>query len=239
MSFKMLTKTVCILLNVIAIHQAYCANEHTAFWLDASMNDYLSEDKLWSYSGEAQVRFIDEKNIYQLFFLQAKLGHQIAQDFSATIGYQWAANDPIEDNPSTNMIFEELYWWPKMHDNVVVRTRSRFEQINRQHEGEWGNVMRQRLSFYLPNMLSDYVTPLIYDEIFVKLNNPEWDAETDTLSQNWLFLGLDIYTSKTWFITTGYLQRYIFKNNGDELDNVIYLGFNYNPAMLPDYVYIK
>ncbi|MGA2655228.1 MAG: DUF2490 domain-containing protein [Gammaproteobacteria bacterium] len=224
---------------LVASHTCFGVQEHTGFWLDGSLYDYLDQERDWSYALEAQLRTLDKDDFYQLVNLEAKLGYHHNINLSFSGGYQWISNQPMSDTASRNIIFEEMYWWAITHEHFVLRTRSRFEQINQTHEHEWGNVTRQRVSFYLPDVISDIITPLIYDEVFIKLDNPDWDADADTIKENWLFLGIDIVTADTWFMTVGYLQHYEFMHHGDQLDNILYLGFNYNPAMVPDYVYYK
>jgi hypothetical protein len=227
------------ILILISSQMAWCVEDHTGFWLDTSTFNYLDQDKNWGYSVEGQLRTLDKDDYYELFYLQGKLGYHHQNNLSFSAGYQWTSSDPMLGTSSLNTIFEELYWWPISKQHFVMRTRSRFEQINMLHEEEWGNLFRQRASFYFPNIISDTVTPLIYDEIAIGLNSPPWDENIDTIQQNLLFIGADINITKTWFISTGYLQRYIFKNPTNDLENILYLGINYNPAMIPDYNYIK
>lgn len=145
------------------------------------------------------------------------------------MGYQWNSQNEISDAPTENIIWEQMVWQIFENEQMVIRTRTRFEQINQQQQGEWQNLFREKVSIYFPNQLFNKLTPLIYDEIFVNLNQPEW-VSGDTFSQNRLFIGLAIPTSKASFLEAGYIQQTLFNDSGNDFNNVLYLGININPS---------
>lgn len=217
----------------------WATQEHTGVWLDATTSNFLTDDQTWSYSFEGQLRFVDQENYYELFYLQGKLGYYHGSDLSFSAGYEWVSSSPMEDSASQNIFLEELFWWPVSNENFVIRTRSRLEQVNMLHESEWENRFRQRVSFYFPNVITDKITPTVYEELSVKLNDPDWDPTGETFQKNMWFAGVDVDISRTWFISTGYIQQYVWGKTENSLDHILYFGINYNPAMIPVYNYIK
>lgn len=236
---KLSIKSTWTVLIFLMTQNAWAVKENTGIWLDASTGDLIEGWQNWSYALEAQLHFLDKSNHYESFYLQGKLNYHYRTDLNISAGYQWSSHDAILGTSPFNILFEELYWWPTIYKHFVFRSRTRFEQINQLHQPEWENRARQRMSFYFPNVISDKITPLIYDEIYFKLNNPEWDSHTDSIQQNIIFMGLDVVIVPTWFITVGYINQYVFAHPNDHQNNVLYFGINYNPQKVPDYIYIK
>ena len=106
------------------------------------------------------------------------------------------------------------------------------------NESDWEYRYRGKFYLYLTGLDTDIITPLIYDEMFIKFNHTNWDS-TETFQQNWLFLGADVEMTDTLFLEVGYMQQYVFDKIENRSNNILYVGFNFNPAQAPVYEYAR
>lgn len=185
------------------------------------------------------MRFNNHENYYEETNMQAGLGYRPNQKISYWLGYTWGSHTPQSNGERVNGLWEQLVWEFYKNNWITMRTRTRFDQNREMHEPEWANVFRNKLSFYFPNKLCTQCTPLVYDEIFVKLNDPEWTAGERTVKENRLFVGIDVPMGKKAFWEIGYLQRANFNVTENELDHILYIGLNINPQGRPVPQYVR
>lgn len=204
---------------------AFGLQERTGLWLDTTVNGPFAKHPKWTYTLEGQVRFVDQENYYQLTNFQGGIGYNPSATLSFWIGDQWFSHNPVQDIAAGNLIWEQMVWQVYQNDLFIFRTRTRLEQISRDHEAQWLNRVREKFSFYFQNKFLSKATPLIYNEVFFKLNNTDW-SNTKNFEQNRLFIGMDIPTSQITFFEIGYIQQYIFNHTGNRLNNILYIGFN-------------
>jgi hypothetical protein len=205
-------------------------------WLDISINDDIAQHEHFDYSLEIQSRFIDQKG-YEISTISGALGYRQTDNFSFWLGYEWLSSNVLSDTPHADRIWEQMIWIPYENNDLAIRTRTLFEQTHLAHEAQWNNRLREKISFYFPDKFFK-MTPLIYNEIFINLNNPTWLDGADTIEANDIFIGLDIPVSKTAFIEMGYIQQFLFNETGNTSNPVLYVGINFNPSgrTFPQYV---
>lgn len=218
-------------------HFALGYTQQGQLWFDASINSSIYDNSDIEYALEAQSQWADVDNHYKYTWLSGGLGYRQNPNLSFWAGYEWDGRDNIADTAPQNRLWQHMIGVVQW-DYFAIRTRTRFEQTNRLHENEWDNRFREKVSFYfLKQFLFDW-TPLIYDEFFIKLNNPSWN-DSDTFEENRLFIGLDIpLIGDKQFLEVGYMQQYLFKENNTELNHIFYVGINFNPLSksFPQYV---
>lgn len=209
-------------------------------WIDLSINEDVPKLENFSYLLEAQARVLNHSNYYELGIMQAALGYRKMPKLSFWLGYEWIGHNNIFDIPRQNGIWQQMVWQVYTQDHFTFRTRTQFEQVRPIDNSQWASFFREKFSFYFQNTLMDNKwTPLIYDEIFVLMNNPNWLDGVDKLAQNRLFIGVDIPTSKTTFVEIGYLQQALFNDSGNILNHTLYIGFNINTDSLPLAQYVR
>jgi hypothetical protein len=218
-------------------HCIFAKEQQSQLWLDASINDELGEYENFDYVLEVQTRMVNEQG-YETSFIAAGLGYRYTDNLSFWAGYEWIAPDVIDNIPHADRIWEQMVWQVYDNDTVTIRTRTLLEQTRLAHQPEWANHFREKVSFYFPGKLFNHYTPLIYDEVFVKLNDPEWMEATNTIEANNLFIGLDIPVTKTSFLEAGYIHQSLFNDTDNAVNHILYLGINFNPSgrTYPQYV---
>ncbi len=238
MKYKNLYQIILLTFLMCSFKGVFATQAHTGMWLDAST--YGTNDaKKWGYTLEGQLRLLDEKDKYELYYLQGRLGFYATPNMSLWSGYQWVSSSSLDNSAGQNIIFEELFWQFFTSEYFELRSHTRLEQINVLHQPQWENRLRQQFNVYFPNIVSDKITPYFFNEIFVKLNDPSWDYTENFIQQNAFFAGAFIEVSKTWFFKVGYHQQYVFEKQDNHIDNILYVGINYNPSMVPTYRYIR
>jgi hypothetical protein len=238
MKFKYLSQTILSCLLSTYSFSLFAISHNSQAWLDFSINEDVPHFEKLSYLLEAQTRFIDQGDHYEFTLFQAGLGYRKTKTLSFWGGYEWIGRNDIYDIPRENHIWEQMVWQPYNNNTFTFRTRTIFEQFNRVGDEQWANFFREKFSLYFPEKFYFKWTPLIYDEIFIKLNDPDWST-TKHFEQNRLFIGLDIPATKTTFFEVGYIQQAIFNSNGNQLNHILYVGFNINPSGLPFAQYVR
>ncbi len=228
-----------LFLFLIFSHPIFALEQQGQLWLDASISDPFKNNKQIFYAIDARAHFVDQRDYHKFTWINAGLGYAYTPTLSFWSGYQWLSHDVTNDKPVENRIWEQMVWQIFQNDMLTIRTRTRFEQTSRMHEPGWNNRVREKVSFYFPAKLFNKYTPLIYDEMFINLNKPNWMSDADTIDQNQLFIGLDIPTSKTIFLEVGYIAQSLFNRQNTALNHVIYLGINFNPSGEAITQYIK
>jgi hypothetical protein len=226
-----------MVLGLLCLPQSILAQEQQSqLWLDASINDDFAKHEHIDYSLEIQSRFVNQAG-YEVSFISGGFGYRQTDNLSFWLGYEWIAPNVLYDKPHADRIWEQIIWIPFENKDFTIRTRTLLEQTHLTHESQWSNHLSEKISFYFPDKFFN-MTPLIYNEIFIKLNNPTWLEGTDTIEENKIFIGLDIPFSKTAFIEAGYIQQFLFNEAGNISNPVLYVGINFNPSgrTFPQYV---
>jgi len=218
-------------------HKAYGLQESTGLWLDAAINDRIPTLTKWHYNIEGQLRFKDLANYYELTKVYAGIEYRYKPGLNLSGGYFWSSHNPLSDSVRENGLWEEIVAEVIKKDNFVLRNRTRFEQYSRMHQPQWQSRVREKIALYFPNKITNKFVPLVSNEIFVKLNDPEWSNDK-AVQENRLFIGTDFQATSTIFWQIGYLQRLQFQTTGNKLSNILYVGIRYNPLheTVEDYV---
>lgn len=228
------SKPIILALLSIFIAKASAQEQYNGAWFDISTDGNLIKKYRIDYIAQAQLRTLDKNNSYEMSYLQGGLGYRPHPGLSSWIGYQWNSFNPIFNLGRENRIFEQVLWEIWNDSFFALRTRTRLEQRNRMHNPEWSNRLREKISFYFPQIKNRY-TPLIYDELFFNLTKPDW-VSSSTLEQNRAFIGMDISLSKKVFLELGYLQQ-SFYGLQQRTNHILYISININSSQvaLPDY----
>jgi hypothetical protein len=233
---KKLSKLV--FLTILITKASFALSTEEGLWLDLSVNEKLTDDNKWGYSLESQTRFLNKENYYEESILDGGIAYYVTPLLSFWGGYEWISHSPLNGEDRKNQIWEQMVWQVYENDLFIIRTRSRFEQTSMIHQPEWQNMFREKVNIYFPKIVGDNIIPVIYDEVFIALNKPEWE-DNKTIEQNRIFMGLDITLSKTFFLEVGYLQQYEYGLHNTTLTNVAYIGFNFNNSGVPVSQYVR
>ena len=133
------------------------------------------------------------------------IAYNVTDKLSLWLGCTYAQGLNLPSH-RTHSIFEQLEY--KLIDreaiNIVIRTRV----LQRYYSLASGVSikLRERIFITFPHLLSDRLSPVIYDELFVALNHPVWEPKP-IITQNRLFLGVETPLNKQIYLHIGYLSQ--------------------------------
>ncbi|WP_081726643.1 DUF2490 domain-containing protein [Legionella oakridgensis] len=148
--------------------------------------------------------YFNHSNVDELLMRPA-LAYNVSKKLSVWIGYDFFQS--IHNSERINQAF----WGQaqiKMIDSNSINLVSRTRLENRLSTLGQGQAIRLRERGFVELKLFPKIKPrpILYDEIFLNLNHPDWVSKK-TISQNRVFLGIKISLSKTTDLIIGYLSR--------------------------------
>lgn len=176
-------------------------------WNKVAFNGNLFSPN-WHYRLETNLRFnFPREQMFSQNVNRIGIGYSIANNLSIWAGYVFA---PTNSNGS--LLYDQRAWqqlsW-KIYQNNAINLSSRTRLEQRWLEGATGTAvrLRQRLKLTFPAVYKN-VRPMIFDEIFFNLTNPDW-VNPQLVNQNRAFVGLIVPLSKSLNFTFGYLNQYL------------------------------
>jgi hypothetical protein len=178
--------------------------------LSLNNQNFLSADERWVYLWHNQARIVNRPHPLEAVLTEGSIGYTLNAAQRVYLGYYWADFSPYHKDAQENRLFHEFYWRLESNEQRRIATRTRLE-VNwytgtKQNLVMWRQLFaKEDLKFYFGRL-----NPLVYDEVFFRLNNPDY-ATPSFLSQNWLFLGCNYYLSRQSFWKIGYLNQFLMK----------------------------
>ncbi len=181
---------------------------------------------------EAQGRFGDQPNMFEVGLLRMALGYPEQGNFSFWLGFDYLPELYDDGNRWTN---ERRLWqqvlWQGNFKNIETNARVRLEERKHASEGEIAFRSRQQIEMIFNNMkFWDKFTPVLREEVFFNLNNADW-VSSEFISQNRLFLGANIDTKASYIWQVGYLNQTFFLNDldnrNDQMNHILYVALQF------------
>lgn len=182
----------------------------------------LTNVKLWL---EGQGRFGDDVSQFSQGILRIGLGYSVFDNLSFWLGYGWIPNEPVGPSEAfdEHRIWQQMLWTEKISDGNFM-SRSRLEQRFDERGDDVGWRFRQFFKYYRPTSLSPKLSWVLWDEVFVDINKPDWKADNG-FDQNRIFAGLGYQLDNNIRTEFGYINQYIRKPSARDSMNHI-LSFN-------------
>ena len=182
--------------------------QHNGFWSGLNVQNYLSENKRWVYLFNTQARFLDQTHPLKTVLVQDSIGYSFNKNQRVWMGYFYSGNNFRVKHFTENRLFQEYYWTIVNNQKTKVAYRVRFEE-NQYSEFRQNQVLfRQLLAKEFLVHYKEKLNPLIYDEMFYRVNNPSYSTKS-LVSQNRLFLGFNLNLTKHSFWRIGYMNQYL------------------------------
>jgi len=223
---KRLLKLVAIML---VTENVYALSQHEKAWFAMNASAPFSADKKWLYLLYSQLRLINESHPVQTGILEGALGYQLHENMSGWLGYQWAGNHPNNNFYQVNRFYEQIIWRVINNDALALTSRSRLEENIRGNESPVSIRIRERLYLELNKKWLGFINPAFFDEIFLQLNNTPFTPHK-LYSENRLFLGVNLYTSKSAYWEVGYINQYQYGtplNPENQMNHIASFTYNF------------
>lgn len=171
---------------------------------------------------EAQGRFGDQPDLFEVGLLRMALGWPQQGAFSFWLGFDYLP-ELISENDDNTWTNERRLWqqvlWQGSVKKIATSAHIRLEERAHAGESEIAFRSRQQIELVFNNMkFFDKFIPVVREEVFFNLNNADW-VSSKFISQNRLFLGANIDTKTSYRWQVGYLNQTFFANNVNDLMN--------------------
>lgn len=213
----------CLTLFTLSSYAAI--DEHTGLWTGFAVVGPSRWGPDIKYYYDAQLQLIDDRYKFDEIYGSFGLGKacndnwlffiintfSISESFSGQINYDYK-------------IYEEANWIKITNNNTTISTRSRLEERKRFSQSAINVRLRERLMFRLPIKQWQKHSFVIYDEIFLNFNRPDWVVDK-FFEQNRFFIGIGTILSKRVTVDIGYLNKLVM-SNPLEMTNILLINFN-------------
>lgn len=173
----------------------------------------------WWFDGHA--RFFDNTNGFGQSILRPGIGYALDDNVTLWGGYGWIRSSPVAAADfDEHRIWQQLTWSEELTECLKLGFRSRFEQRLVETGNDTGLRFRQLVSWRQPLGCTDRHTFVLWDELFVALNDTDWGARSG-FDQNRAFVGFGVKhdLDSPWRIEIGYLNQQINRRGPSNLTN--------------------
>lgn len=213
-----------LFINLIFLNVSVFANtiKEERFWGNFNLNGSLFNSKKWQYDFNIQSRYNFSIGQYENTRSEGGIGYKSSKNISLWLGGTTILrhDNRIEEYRP----WQQVQWHILNSEQIRLSSRTRLEERKEPNFSEWAYRLRQRFSLSFPKKLPFNITPILANEIFFNLNNPQWINSNGSINQNRAFIGIEIPLHKNISFETGYLNQYEFRNEANRLNHVLYVN---------------
>ena len=200
----------------------YADTHDLRLWSSSTITGYVLSSKRVRYMINPEIRFSVREEGLEEAIIRAGLGYQHKPTISFWGAYGWFMR---ADTRNEQRIWEDILWDMYISDTWMLSSRTRFEQRKRVDGIAWAHRVRQKCTITFPQSVFKKHGLIVFDEIFINITRPLW-IDPYIIDQNRLFIGVAIALSQDVSIEVGYLNQYLFRIAGNEMNHILYLTFN-------------
>lgn len=198
---------------------------HTKAWFISTVTGPIQGK--YKYYFDSSLFLVDDKYKFEEFSASAGAGYEYNKSLLFFLVNTFIVEQEDDGHTAQEYrLWEEANWLALKKPTYVVNSRSRLEERILFGEKQIALRFRQRLMLRknIPN--SSKYKFVVFDEIFLNVNRPNWVAQ-NLLSQNRAFIGVGITLSKYSSVDIGYMNQYL---NGQpkQMSNILYISASIN-----------
>lgn len=218
-------KLLVSLLLCCEINNVYGTKVYNKDWSVASIIAPISDHSSFKYFVEEQVRLIDNRSVFNQYFVLGGLGYQFHPDFLLISGGTWILSKSPEGNTHTEKrVWEQLNWQILNNIKLNLNSRTRFEVRDRTGQTRVAYRFRERLWLRVALKKWESYSFSCFNEILLDLNHPGWTSPY-FFEQNRAFVGIAKRLTKSAILDFGYMNQHIRSFN-NQSNNVLLLNFS-------------
>ena len=178
------------------------------------------------YNIEPQIRIFEQPNPFQQFLTNASGGYNVTPEWQLWLGQSLTtvSQDAIPGSVDEYRMWQQAVWNKKIL-NMNFSSRTRVEERRSFGFSDWAFRFRERALFSIP--LTQNIAIEAADEILVNLKDVQW-LTTGTWDQNRASLSIVQQLSKSFSISVGYMNQYLFIINNPQSDHVLLMNLRFN-----------
>ncbi len=213
----MIRYTPLAALAILAAAPLHAAEEDTQLWGVVIVSADVSKDVVITMEGAA--RLTDDASRLGQTILRPSIGYKLGKNTIATVGYVYAATDPV--GPASS---DEHRLWQQLTFRVAgngsgltVTGRTRFEQRWFEGRDDMGWRLRQQLRATAP--LAGKTRAVVWSEAFLSLDDTSW-GQRSGLDRWRNSVGLSVPVTKTVTIEPGYINQWVVTRGLDRVHHI-------------------
>jgi hypothetical protein len=192
----------------------------------AYLNPNLNKRWLWWMEGQARYRdCCNSEFTLNQSLIRPGLGYALTDQSTVWLGYAHAWNElPDNTDIQEDRIWEQYMWSGKTPLGAFT-SRSRLEQRWQANGGDTAGRFRQFFKFSWPISFLPGTDFVVWDEVFVNLNNTDWGPKLQShqgFDQNRGFVGFGYRFTPEIKTEIGYLNQYIdvHSSSNNRMNNI-------------------
>jgi hypothetical protein len=218
-----------LLLGITLSSSSFALDEYGKQWLAVNYQQAHGRDKQWLSFVYSQLRIVDQSNPWQAVLVEGGVGYHFFPLQSIWMGYRWTGRNLYNDFFQENRIFQQLILQKRTDKLHLFIFRTRLEEITQSNNHQIALRLRQRFGMEIHHALLAHAFPFIYDELFFQLNQPSYVPQR-FLGENRLFLGFNLYRTKTSWWEIGYMNQYQIHNaqqTQNQMSHILSVTYNF------------
>lgn len=191
-------------------------------WLTISTTDAFQsdgQDSRWHYWFDAQARYFDIGSGINQWLARPGIGYEINDNAKAWVGYaRFRTRNRAGNVSDENRYWQQIDWHAGHWNNGRVSMRVRLEQRSVSVGDDLGLVVRFMTKYVRPIGQDGASNLVVGIEPIFDLRDTDWGGDSG-LAQNRAFIGLGRRLSDRFSIEAGYMNQYIWVDNGEDRSN--------------------
>ncbi len=204
------------------------ADTHKEFWPSVNVTGALKNHPQILYVVNPQGRIALAPEALHQLFADIGIGYQYNPFVSYWLGYTQTTNrvTTITGMDKVNRVWEQLIYDAMQAPRFRMSFRTRLEEATQKTVEGLEVRLRQKIHLLFPIENFKYITPEIWNELFLNVTRHTWIQDNSVVDQNRFFVGILITPSPIFSFDIGYLDQYIVKNGGNANNNVFVFNVN-------------
>ncbi|MEY4889707.1 MAG: hypothetical protein RIQ75_837 [Pseudomonadota bacterium] len=206
-----------VALAILATAPLHAAEEDTHLWGVVIVSADVSKDVVITMEGAA--RLTDDASRLGQTILRPSIGYKLGKNTIATVGYAYAATDPVGPASSDeHRLSQQLTFRVAGNGSgLTVTGRTRFEQRWFEGRDDMGWRLRQQLRATAP--LTGKTRAVVWSEAFLSLDDTSW-GQRSGLDRWRNSVGLSVPVTKTVTIEPGYINQWVSSRGLDRVHHI-------------------
>ena len=211
-----------IVIVIGGMSDSFAADDFVGAWTVFNATDAFQTDdgpSRWSYWIDAQARYFDVGSGINQYLVRPGIGFKPGENLSVWAGYaRFRSRNRAGFVVDENRYWQQLNWTSGQWNGGTFSMRARLLERFVDAGDDMGLVLRF-LTRYVRSIGTDGKKSLILGiEPFVDLRTTDWSGGTG-IYQNRTYIGVGWRVSDKLSIDTGYMNQFLWVDNGDEVSN--------------------
>jgi hypothetical protein len=211
-----------VVLGMAGSGHAVAADDSLGFWTVFTATDAFQTDEgasRWRYWLDAQARYFDLGSGVNQYLVRPAIGYKPGDNMSVWLGYAHFRSRGRSGNVvDEDRLYQQLSWTTGHWRGGTFSMRARLLQRNVSASDDTGLTLRFLTRYVRPIGTDGSKSLILGIEPFFDLRDTDWTGEAG-IAQNRTYLGINWRISPKLSIDTGYMNQYVWVDDGQNLSN--------------------